>query len=386
MATVVLSAAGCARPRPISFRWPWARWQSGDGAETRAHGGRPRRLASLEPILLADATEDGHAGVKQAAGATRSAKDTEVISTVVARVNGEPIVAEDLLAPLRSRLAEARQTMSKAEYIAFRDRLLRQQLDNLIERQLLVQAARRAFPEPIQRRIEAFADQQFEEQLKQEAKRLGLATVEELKQHLRKQGQSVERMKQLNRDTILAQQFVRSRVASKIEVTRREMLEYYREHKAEFEQTPAVKWREILVSVARHSSDEAARRHAEQLVSKLRAGADFGELAKQESDGATAAQGGQWPWTPPGSYIVDAVDQALFSLPVGQVSDPIPGPEGYHIVLVEDRRDGGPRPFEEVQDEIRERIRQKKIEQAVSQLIERLKQEAYIVTVFDTAD
>ena len=375
--------SGCSGPRPLTLRWPWARPSAAEDVQ-QGTAQEPRRLATLEPILLADA-EETEGQVKQASG-HRRARDTEVVSTVVARVNGEPIVAEDLVAPLRNRLAQARQSMSEAEYISFRDRLLRQQLDSLIERQLLVQAARRTFPEPVRRRMEAYADKQFEEQLKQEAKRLGLESVEELKQHLRKQGQSIERMRQLNRETILAQQFVRARVANNIEVTRREMLDYYKEHRTEFEQSPAVKWREIVVTVARHGSDEAARKHAEQLVKRLREGADFAELARAESDGATAAQGGEWPWTPPGSYIVDAVDEALFSLPVGQVSDPIPGPEGYHIVLVEDRRDGGTRPFEEVQDEIRERIRQKKIERAISKLIDELKQDAYIVTVFDAAE
>ncbi|GEM_PF-1719556 len=365
---IVLTVVGCTGPRPIRLKWPWAR--SRDAEQSVAEQTRPRAKSPpvvLQPIVPAEARSE----------------DTEVISTVVARVNGEPILAEDLLAPLRDRLAKARESLTEPEFIALRNQLLKKQLDALIERQLIVQEARRRFPEPVQRRIEAVADKEFEKQLEAEAKRLNLRSVSALRQQLEQSGQSVERMRQVFRDTFLAQQFIRSQIADKVKVTRREMLEWYRQHRHEFESSPMVRWREILVSEKRHGSRAAARAHAERLVQALRNGAEFAELARKESDGATAPKGGQWPWTPPGSYAVDAVDHALFSLPVGAISDPIEGPEGYHIVQVQERREGGVPPFEEVQDEIERRLRQEKTEQELSRLIQKLKERAYIVSVLD---
>lgn len=368
-----LGASGCVRPRPVHIRWPWTKTDSDHAGDRQPPQGASATTSTprveLQPIVPASATDDE--------------TDTEVLSTVVARVNGEPILAEDLLAPLRDRLAQARASLTEPEFIALRDQLLKDQLDALIERQLIVQEARRRLPEAAQRRLEAIADEEFEKQLKAEAKRLNLPGVEALRRQLESSGQSLERMKQLNRDTFIAQQFVRSQIADRIKVTRREMLEWYNAHRAEFESTPRARWREILVSVRRHGSRQAALAHARRLVEQLREGADFAELARSESDGATAPKGGEWPWTPPGSYVVDAVDKALFSLPVGKVSDPIEGPEGYHIVLVEERREGGIRPFEEVQDEIEQHLRQEKTQRELKKLVDRLRQRAYIVSVLD---
>ncbi len=57
--------------------------------------------------------------------------------------------------------------------------------------------------------------------------------------------------------------------------------------------------------------------------------------------------------TSPGSYAVEAVNQALDTLPVNQVSPVLEGPTSYHIVLVENRRAAGPATFKEIQDEMR---------------------------------
>ena len=57
--------------------------------------------------------------------------------------------------------------------------------------------------------------------------------------------------------------------------------------------------------------------------------------------------------TTPGSYAVKPINDALGSLPLGQVSGVLEGPESFHILMVENRRPAGPASFEEVQDQIK---------------------------------
>ena len=116
----------------------------------------------------------------------------------------------------------------------------------------------------------------------------------------------------------------------------------------------------LLTSDAR--SREVARREAESLLEKLRKGEDFATLAKKESDGPARSrnQGGLME-TSPGGYGVPAVNQALESLPIGQLSGVIEGPDGFHIVKVEKRRPAGPASFEEVQNQIKPILENAKI-------------------------
>jgi parvulin-like peptidyl-prolyl isomerase len=82
----------------------------------------------------------------------------------------------------------------------------------------------------------------------------------------------------------------------------------------------------------------ARRADAENLRSQLLAGADFAELAMRWSlDPSTRPAGGDLGWSPPGYLLVPEVDQAAWSLPVGEVSPVIESALGYHIVVVLER-------------------------------------------------
>lgn len=99
---------------------------------------------------------------------------------------------------------------------------------------------------------------------------------------------------------------------------------------------------QILYSVdpgASAAADEKMKQNAEAAVTKLRAGADFAELAKQDSNDATSRDnGGDIGWvslgTPENPIIDDAFQQAAFSAPVGEIVGPIRGTRGWHIILV----------------------------------------------------
>lgn len=98
----------------------------------------------------------------------------------------------------------------------------------------------------------------------------------------------------------------------------------------------------ILYSVdpgASSTADEKMKKQAEAAVTKLREGADFAELAKQDSNDATSRDnGGDIGWVSRGTsgnpIIDDAFEQAAFSAPIGEVTGPIRGTRGWHIILV----------------------------------------------------
>lgn len=100
----------------------------------------------------------------------------------------------------------------------------------------------------------------------------------------------------------------------------------------------------ILYSVdagAPTSDDERMKKLAEDAVVKLRGGQDFGELAKQESNDATSRdQGGDIGWLTRGTAenpLIDAAfEQVAFSCPLNEVTGPIRGTRGWHVILAKE--------------------------------------------------
>src|SRR5206468_1856648 len=86
-------------------------------------------------------------------------------------------------------------------------------------------------------------------------------------------------------------------------------------------------------------------------------GTPLAEVAKVRSQGATAGKGGQWEWTAQGSLRSTVLDRAIFSLPVGAMSQIVEDDDGYHIVRVLQRKAGGRTPFLEAQVEIKKQLR-----------------------------
>ncbi len=85
-------------------------------------------------------------------------------------------------------------------------------------------------------------------------------------------------------------------------------------------------------------------------------GRPFSEVAEKESHGATSYNKGQYDWTSKSALKSAVLDQAIFSLPVGQLSQILEDESGYHIIRVTGRKDAGRVEFEQAQAEIRKKL------------------------------
>lgn len=117
---------------------------------------------------------------------------------------------------------------------------------------------------------------------------------------------------------------------------------------------------------------EGAEARINDLAAQLEAGADFHQLATEESDDtAAAAQGGSLDCGGRGRFLPE-FEEVAFELPVGEVSDPVQTSVGYHLILVEERR---PLTFEEVQPQVEQELQRRQL-MAFSELIDELTCEA----------
>jgi peptidyl-prolyl cis-trans isomerase C len=135
---------------------------------------------------------------------------------------------------------------------------------------------------------------------------------------------------------------------------------YYDEHKAEWEEVKAkhilIRFQGSKVPVPdgqKDLTDAEALAKATELRAKIVAGADFGAVAKENSDDkGSGANGGDLGAFGKGQMTPEFEKEA-FILPIGQVSQPVKTPFGYHLILVESR---STKPFEDVKATIAKRI------------------------------
>ncbi len=149
---------------------------------------------------------------------------------------------------------------------------------------------------------------------------------------------------------------------SQVQVSDKEIEDYYKQHREEFRRPVEIKARQMLFN----SRDEALK-----VLGLLKEGGDFASLARQYSQSPDRESGGALGYFSAGQLPAE-FDAVLFTLPVRQVSPPIESPYGFHLFLVERKRKAGLRPYAAVKDEIEAKLYQQKEETAFHQWLEDL--------------
>jgi len=138
-----------------------------------------------------------------------------------------------------------------------------------------------------------------------------------------------------------------------------------------------------MVRKSRHPNRSEAIGLLGHMGNQILDGAKLDAIARTGSEGSTARDGGLHDWTSKGNLVSEALDNAIFSLPVGQLSRIIETDLGYHIVRVMERQDQSVTPFQEAQVEIRNKIiRQRKEKQKTDYLV-KLHERTPVWTKFD---
>ncbi len=357
-------------------------------------GEKPQGLAAAGRIEQASATAAAvkSSGWVKTADAANLAADSgvelrldgkeEKVSSgeVLGLVNGRPIFVEDLLRPVAVRLERQRikDRWTEAEYEAMKRGTCKNLINSYIERELMIQALKSKLKEEQLTGLQQHLNKMYQEKIKEVMKAKKVATVMELDAELQKEGSNLETFKAGFESQILAQQYMAQKTMPKTTVDRPDLLEYYHAHLSDYEYPAQVKWQEIKLKFKKNRNKAQTAELAQKLVEDLRQGADFEALAKQHSDGATAATGGIWDWATQGSLLETTVDAALFKLPPGEIGGPFACADGFEIIKVIRRKDAGRTSFDEVQDKIRMKLREVEFHKSVEELLQGLREKAVV--------
>jgi peptidyl-prolyl cis-trans isomerase D len=164
-------------------------------------------------------------------------------------------------------------------------------------------------------------------------------------------------------------------VQSKTEVSADEIGKYYSTNQEKYRIAERVKTRHILIKTPPPGPDgkpdqkavDAARAKAADLLKQIKAGADFAELAKKNSEDTSAKDGGNLPWVQRGQFVPE-FDKASFSMKKGEISDLVQSQFGFHIIQVQEKEEARLTPLSEVRAEIEKTLKGQKASAVMEQM------------------
>ena len=262
---------------------------------------------------------------------------------VAVRIDGQDITNRQVSEEQGRLLQQLGGRMDPQQLGAMKDVIRQQALDNLINRTLLEKAIADAgvttTPEEVDARMaEVKASFGSEQDFIDRLAMMGM--TEDLVRSEMETALKVEKLLVGRQDTSpISEDAIRS---------------YYNENKQRFEQPERVQASHVLIKVdagATEAMKNVARTDAERVLGELRGGADFAQVASQNSDCPSKERGGDLGYFEQGRMVKPFEDVA-FNLKIGEISDVVETQFGYHIIKVTDRQDARTIPFDEAKDGI----------------------------------
>ena len=296
----------------------------------------------------------------------------ELLDRVAAVVNDDVITQSEvdiLLRPLYEQYARdySGETMMKMLAEA-QDKILSQ----LIEDRL-------AYQDAVKNKIEV-SDREVEREMDLFKKRFGdQAGLEKV---LRSENASIADLRDKLKKQALIRKLHDSEVRSKIIISLKEQEAYYAEHPTEFASAEQLRVSSLTIKKSDESrekgiADESAKARLHALQERATKGEDFDKLVQEYSEDKHSDQGAQGNWILRGQMI-PALDEVIFTTPVGRTTEIIETPIGYHIFKVVERQDSVQRTYEQSRDQIYEMLFRKKSDERFTLWMEGLRKNAYI--------
>jgi peptidyl-prolyl cis-trans isomerase SurA len=310
---------------------------------------------------------------------TPDVKSGTVVEEIIARVNNHIITRSEYQKSEQQVKQEAEQQNASQQDVAEHEKDI---LRDLIDQQLLLQKGDD---------LSITAETDLVKRLDQIRKQMNLATMEDLAKAAQAQGVSYEEFKENLRENIITQKVIQQEVGSKINITPEELQKYYNEHRSEMEQPEQVRLSEILIStepkptedpkIAASISDEQrvaqAQAKANQVYDEIEKGAKFDDVAKKDSDGPTASQGGDLGEFKRG-MLAKELEDVTFAMKPGEITKPIRTKQGFVILKVTEHQQAGVPPEKDVEGKLQDAIYYQKLQPALRAYLTKLREDAYI--------
>jgi peptidyl-prolyl cis-trans isomerase SurA len=367
-------------------------------------------MACLPAFTAAQAASAGRAAAAAPAVTAAPVDPGHLVEEIITRVNSQIITLSEF-----QRSKDQLRDDVKQQDAANADKLYADRekdvLRDLVDQQLLLEKGKD---------LSITGDTDLIKRLDQMRKDMKLESMEALEKAATSQGISYEDFKQNMRNQIITQKVIGEEVGSHLTMSKEEEQKFYDEHKNEMEQPESIKLSEILIAPKKPAADKsvvdkpapanpadssaaagdapksqdatnnaaakqaeeaaalaAAEAKANDLLKQVRDGASFEDVAKKNSDGPSAAQGGDVGVFKRGALAKELEDKT-FAMKSGEITDVIRTKEGYVILKVVSHQTAGVPPLKDVESRIQDALYYQNLQPALRSYLTKLREEAYI--------
>lgn len=327
----------------------------------------------LVGLLVIGVASSSALGDDKGSATSRNAGKKVHLERLVAIVNDSIILQSELEARLVPLRAEAEQIADADERKRRIAKLASQAVDEMVNEELIVQAARHAKIEVEGSEVQAAVDE-----IKQQNK-LDDAGLE---QALAAQGYTLANYKADLRRQVLRFRAVNQLVGPKVQITDEDVKARYDQMQRRSEAISAIRLSHILIKLPEHATEQQhndAKAKAAKAIERVKAGEDFAKVAAEMSDDdSTKATGGELGWFERGSLSNPDWEQTVFSMEKGEVRGPVAGAQGLEVFTVTDTKKSELKPFAEMKDQIHRDLRRRELDKQTQTWVDELRKKAYI--------
>jgi peptidyl-prolyl cis-trans isomerase SurA len=261
--------------------------------------------------------------------------DVKVVDEVIAAVNDGVITLSSIKREMKGVVdSKVQEGMKREDAQKMVDEKQGELIANLINEELLLQKAKEL---GIEKDVEADLNSRFVSIMKEQ----NFKTLDQLYEAMRKQGVDPEEVREIWRKQATKDEVIKRDVQSRVYwgFSGTEVKDYYEKNKAKFTKPETVTLSELFLNFAGQTQD-AVRTRANELVTRLRGGADFVKLTLANSEAQDVQQTKGALGTVPVADLEKRFPQyakAIKGLKTGGVADPVEDEVGIHILHVDER-------------------------------------------------
>jgi peptidyl-prolyl cis-trans isomerase C len=336
---------------------------------TEAAKKKPAKAPAADANVPAEKSKSATAEPAKA----KPAADANQSSVVAATVNGTKITEGQINKILQARMEQLAGRIPENMRDQYSQQLRKRILDQLIIEELLTQKEKQKNIDVNQTELDSAINKMMKEQN---------LTVDEFKSLLKAYGTTFAEYQDNMHKKLAFEKLMDSEFAGKITTpTEEQEKAYYNENIQMFQEPESIHARHILIMPSKegdpNKAKAVAKAKAEKILKELKAGADFNDLAKKDSNCPSAPNGGDLGTQPRGSYVPE-FEKAAYALKPGQMSDVVETQFGYHIIKLVAHNDANTVTFEKAKDKIEKALTDKQKEDIVVAYIQQMKKAADI--------
>ncbi len=293
----------------------------------------------------------------------------EIVDGIAAVVNGDVITFSQVRELVRAREQQLRQSLSGKELVDKIKELREGALQDLIDRQLILQEFKK---QGLQ-----LPDYVIEEHVQTIIRADFGGDRAAFQRTLAAQGYTMAQFRDIERDKIVVQAMRRKSLGNAPLISPGKVEKFYTENRQEYSSEAKMQLRLITIGKNSGESPESQKKMAEEIRQRVEAGGDFGKLAQLYSEDSSSSIGGDWGWIDPGTLNAD-LSKAAFALDPGTVSKVLEFGESYYLLYSEAKKNAAVKPLKAVRNDIESKLRQELSQAQQEKWLQDLRKKAYI--------